>query len=208
MMIFFISLKIKSVLIILMERNKTFKIVMLGESGVGKTTLVNCLRFGIKDDASSCPTIGAAFSSKDIYVNNQLVKIHIWDTAGQERFRSLAKMYYRNTSGCFCVFDVTDRNSFEEINYWFDNYTEHNEHNNIILVANKTDKDVSEWKVSEEEIKDLTKKLGVSYVFTNYIDMESIDEMFQQMTLLLLSNTIIVQNKSCVTLVSTKKKNM
>ena len=85
----------------------TFKIVFLGDTSVGKTCIVNqYVSKSFSEFQES--TIGAAFISTDIYLEDRTVKLDIWDTAGQERYKSLAPMYYRNASAGFVIFDITN----------------------------------------------------------------------------------------------------
>lgn len=88
------------------------KVVLLGEAGVGKTSIV--LRFVADTYHTDLePTIGASFLSKIININEQSIKFSIWDTAGQERYHSLARMYYTETSAAILVYDITSRKSYE-----------------------------------------------------------------------------------------------
>ena len=91
-----------------------YKVVIIGNSGVGKTSLL--LRFA--DDVfnvSPLSTIGVDFKMKTLKVDDKVVKMQIWDTAGQERFRSISQSYFRNAHGCIAVYDVTSRASFEAL---------------------------------------------------------------------------------------------
>lgn len=91
-----------------------FKIVLIGESGVGKTSLM--LRF-CTDLFSATPmaTVGLDFKIKTLKVDGKLVKLQIWDTAGQERYRSISQSYFRNCDGCIAVYDINSRTSFEAL---------------------------------------------------------------------------------------------
>lgn len=92
-----------------------FKIVLLGDSGVGKSNLV--FRFTKNEfNKDSKSTIGVEFATKTVQIeDDKLVKAQIWDTAGQERYRSIASSYYRGAVGALLVYDVTDRNSFNHV---------------------------------------------------------------------------------------------
>ena len=97
-----------------------FKIVLIGESGVGKTCI---LQRYINDiiNPNVMPTIGTTFSTKIIEIKeyNKKIKFELWDTAGQEKYKSLAKIFYRNADVCVFVYDITNKNSFNEIkNFW------------------------------------------------------------------------------------------
>ena len=97
-----------------------FKIVLIGESGVGKTCI---LQRYINDiiNPNVMPTIGTTFSTKIIEIKeyNKKIKFELWDTAGQEKYKSIAKIFYRNADVCVFVYDITNKNSFNEIkNFW------------------------------------------------------------------------------------------
>jgi small GTP-binding protein len=96
------------------------KVVLIGESGVGKTSIIN--RY-ISNTFSNVLTAtpGASFTSKTIFLKdyNQSIKFEIWDTAGQEKYRALAKVFYKTAAVCILVYDITRKTSFEELkNYW------------------------------------------------------------------------------------------
>ena len=96
------------------------KVVLIGESGVGKTSIIN--RY-ISNTFSSvlAATPGASFTTKTIFLKdfNQSIKFEIWDTAGQEKFRTLAKIFYKNAAICILVYDITRKDSYDELkNYW------------------------------------------------------------------------------------------
>lgn len=131
-----------------------YKIVLIGDTNVGKTSLVQRLHThhfsGITDS-----TIGGAFSSKKINIDDKNIILNIWDTAGQERYKSIAKFFYRGAIGCLCVFDLTDKSSFESLKkIWINMFDECNQDHEyyILIVGNKSDLDKSMWQVSENQI--------------------------------------------------------
>lgn len=97
-----------------MDLEYLFKIIIIGDAGVGKSNIL--IRY-TKDmfDASNKPTIGIEFSSKTIDVDSKKVKLQIWDTAGQERYRAVAKQYYKGAAGVMIVYDISKRGSFENV---------------------------------------------------------------------------------------------
>ena len=105
------------------ENNKIriFKVCLVGESGVGKTCIIN--KF-VKNEFNldEVSTAAASYAQKNIQMEGgKVIKFHIWDTAGQEKYRSIAKIFYKETKAAFIVYDITNKNSFEEIkNYWYD----------------------------------------------------------------------------------------
>ena len=114
-------------------------LVLLGEAAVGKTSIVRRMTKGTFDNYSES-TIGAAFNSYARKYGNRIVKFEIWDTAGQERFRTLTASYYRGAHGIIIVYDVTDRETFENVRQWM-HEIERFANDNVckVLVGNKCD---------------------------------------------------------------------
>ena len=113
-----------------MEDPLKFKVVLIGESGVGKKSIL--LRYVSNEfNSQQFSTLGLSYVDKIIQIdNNKKIKLEIWDIAGQEKFRSLAKAYYRNIDVGILVYDVTNKTSFEEIkNYWIKDIKEDNDDN-------------------------------------------------------------------------------
>lgn len=107
-----------------MQKKKNFlKIVILGDSGVGKTTILQQYLNG-KTTGQSKPTIGADFSKKEILIDNTVVTLQIWDTAGQEKFQSLGYAFYRGADCCALVYDITNQQSFDALSRWRDGFNE------------------------------------------------------------------------------------
>ena len=128
------------------------KVVLLGQSAVGKTCIVNHLLTGKFDDSVS-PTLGASYASKTLDVNGQKVSLQIWDTAGQERFRVLAPMYYRGAQAAILVYSIIEEASFQQIDYWSSSLKENAGSSvELFLVGNKCDLE-SERVIKEEHVK-------------------------------------------------------
>ncbi|KAL0277361.1 UNVERIFIED_CONTAM: hypothetical protein PYX00_004679 [Menopon gallinae] len=118
----------------------TLKILIIGESGVGKSSLL--LRFTDDSfDPSQPVTIGVDFKTKLVTVDGNTVKLAIWDTAGQERFRTLTPSYYRGAKGAILVYDVTNRTTFQMLDTWLDELETYSKDSNIIkmIIGNKID---------------------------------------------------------------------
>ncbi len=128
------------------SKKKSFlKIVILGDSGVGKTTLLQQYMTG-KISGTAKPTIGADFSKKETVIDNQNVTLQVWDTAGQEKFQSLGYAFYRGADCCILVYDLTNKKSFENLQKWLDGFIENagpEDPKNFpfLLIANKLDKE-------------------------------------------------------------------
>merc|ERR1719305_17379 len=119
---------------------KGFKLVLLGDAAVGKSSLLmRFLQNKFTDGIET--TVGAAFSTKTIETRNRQVKFEIWDTAGQERFKSLAPMYYRGASSAMVVYDQTNTGTFERAQEWVRQVQQTSTNPNIViaLAANKAD---------------------------------------------------------------------
>jgi Ras-related protein Rab-8A len=138
------------------------KLLMIGDSGVGKT----CLLLRYANDSFSptfITTIGIDFKIKNIEIDGKRIKLQIWDTAGQERFRTITTSYFRGAQGILLVYDVTDRRSFESIRNWVSQIQQHADvHVNKILVGNKCDM-LDEKVVSTEEGQKLAKEFGIDF---------------------------------------------
>jgi len=133
------------------NQNYLFKIVLVGDSGVGKSNLFS--RF-IQNEfcLNSRSTIGVEFLTKSIVINKKVVQAQIWDTAGQERFKAITAAYYRKAVGALLVYDITRRESFENIGRWLKDLRYHADSNNIAitLVGNKSDLNNSRVVTTEE----------------------------------------------------------
>ena len=114
------------------KKDNSFKVVLLGESGVGKTCIID--RFiNDKFELDTLPTKAASFGAKTITIDEnegKSLQFNIWDTAGQEKFRSLSRIFYKDASAAILVYDITNKKSFEEIkNYWVGQLKEHAQEN-------------------------------------------------------------------------------
>lgn len=157
------------------QKNGVYKILVLGDSKVGKSCLI--LRY-TEDQFSEdfLTTIGVDFKVKNINIENQDYKLQIWDTAGQEQFRSITQSFYRNSHGVLVVFDLSDRESFESVPTWINSVLQSCESPiNIILVGNKCDLD---HVVSKEEAKDLASSFNIKYIETSAKNNLNVDEAF------------------------------
>eukprot|EP01010_Urceolus_cornutus_P000837 NODE_1343_length_955_cov_754.207506_g1035_i0.p1 GENE.NODE_1343_length_955_cov_754.207506_g1035_i0~~NODE_1343_length_955_cov_754.207506_g1035_i0.p1 ORF type:complete len:210 (-),score=30.20 NODE_1343_length_955_cov_754.207506_g1035_i0:259-888(-) len=115
------------------------KVIILGDSGVGKTSLMNQY-VNRKFDTRYKATIGADFLTKELEVEGTLVTLQIWDTAGQERFQSLGSAFYRGADACILVFDLTSQESFQHLTSWHDEFIiQAGQNKDFVLIGNKND---------------------------------------------------------------------
>ena len=157
-----------------------FKILIIGESGVGKTCLL--LRYAENSfTANHLLTIGIDFKIKMVNIENKIIKLQIWDTAGQDRFRTITKTYYKGSHGVILVYDVCDDKSFANVKNWI-KQIEQNARSNIckILVGNKCDK--PERVITEEEGIKLGKFYNMNYYETSAKTGQNINEIFDYLT--------------------------
>ena len=160
---------------------KAIKIALLGDSTVGKSTIVSkYLKLDYKDDLLA--TIGSdKYDSKFTLENGENIKLIIWDTAGQERFRSVALQALKAVQGIILVFDLTKRESFININNWLETVKENLHNPNLILFGNKAEIKKEDWKVTSEEAKNFAVKLNMKYVETSAYTRQGLDEGFSSL---------------------------
>lgn len=155
-----------------------FKIVLIGDSAVGKSNLL--ARFA-RDEfyPNSKSTIGVEFQTQKIEINGKEVKAQIWDTAGQERFRAVTSAYYRGAVGALLVYDISRRQTFDSIGRWLNELHTHSDMNVVsILVGNKSDlKDGRE--VSTDEGKSLAESEGLFFMETSALDSSNVTAAFE-----------------------------
>lgn len=164
-----------------------FKCILIGNSSVGKSSiLLKYLqnKFNNMHDI----TIGVEFGTRMIHVKNKILKIHAWDTAGQECFKSITKSYYRNASAIILVFDVTDENSFENLDNWMKDVDQMTTNPVAVLIGNKIDLSLHR-KISHEVATQYAIDRGMHYYEISAKDQKgNIDEIFE-----LIANEILTK---------------
>lgn len=157
------------------------KITIIGDSGVGKTSIVQCLVFGHVSRQLLAQTIGANFLTK----NMGSTRLMIWDTAGQERFRSIVNLYFRGSAGAVCVFDLSSKFSFQNVRKWIQDYRAmlppDDSMNPVILLGNKCDLPSDKWEVSVSQIESLARELQCDYFLTETLQGTNIEKAFQHL---------------------------
>ena len=156
------------------------KVVLIGESGVGKTSIIVQFTSG-KFDQDQVSSLSAQFISKTIEFQNigKAVKFDIWDTAGQEKYRSLAKIFYKDARVICLVYDITDIKSFNEIkSYWYEMVKTHaGEDVLLAVVANKSDL-FDNAEVKNEEGEEFAKEIGAIFQATSAKSDTGITNLF------------------------------
>ncbi|XP_044750859.1 ras-related protein Rab-18-B-like [Coccinella septempunctata] len=158
----------------------TLKILIIGESGVGKSSIL--LRF-IDDnfDPDQTLTIGVDFKTKKLTVDGNTVKLAIWDTAGQERFRTLTPSYYRDAQGAILVFDVSNYSTFSRLETWLNELDTYSTKSNIVkmIVGNKIDKE--KRKVSREEAMNFARRHQTLYIEASAKTRDGVNTAFEEL---------------------------
>ena len=150
-----------------MEEEEPIKVILLGESGVGKTNLINIVT-GFQFNEAEASTGTSSFSDKMLTVNANKYPIKLWDTIGQEKLRHLTKLFYNNSKIVIFVYDITRKDTFKEINNYWIKSVEENLGKKIIrgIVANKIDLFQNE-QVTEEEGEEYAKSIGAQFIMTS-----------------------------------------
>ncbi|XP_068179219.1 ras-related protein Rab-42b isoform X2 [Antennarius striatus] len=162
-----------------------FRFIMLGDSTVGKSSLLKRYTEDLFTQSVN-QTVGVDFYVHFLEVEPGVrVKLQFWDTAGQERFRSVTRSYYRNSVGGLLVFDISNRESFDHINEWYDEIYDRVQPQRLqfMLVGQKCDLDAEgERVVSQEDAEKLAEQLGVPYVEVSAKTGENVKDIFEQLT--------------------------
>ena len=157
----------------------TFKILLIGESGVGKTAILERYCDNVFND-SLLSTVGVDFKSKQMTIENKRIKTQLWDTAGQEKFRNITTSYYRGTHGCLIVYDVMETVTFEKISFWLNELKTEKQQPEIIIVGNKID--IGEKRVTEEMITTfLQQNGGYHHAYCSAKTGENIEQIFSML---------------------------
>ena len=156
------------------------KVVLLGESGVGKTSIIAQFTSG-KFDPDCVTSLSAQFISKTIEFENlqKAIKFDIWDTAGQEKYRALAKIFYKDAKAIILVYDITDQRSFDEVkSYWYEMVKSNGDQDAMIaIVANKNDL-YDTAQVSEQDAKEFARSIGAIFQSTSAKSDSGITTLF------------------------------
>ena len=157
------------------------KTIIVGNSGVGKTSIIS--RYLRKFNPKEKSTIGASFTNKIEIINNRQIIFEIWDTAGQERFRSINTIFYQDAYICLLVYDITSKQSFEDIkSYWYNSVVEQSSKNILFhLVGNKIDL-LEEETVEKKDVEAYGKEIDaeVSYISAKDENNIFVDMLFQK----------------------------
>lgn len=190
--------------------NFVFKVVLIGESGVGKSNLLS--RFTKNEfNHDSRTTIGVEFSTRTVELSGFTIKAQIWDTAGLERYRAITSAYYRGAVGALLVYDITKHLTYESVERWLKELHEHAVPNVVVmLVGNKIDLE-SERSVPTEEAKDFAEKNGLLFLETSALESTNVEAAFNSVLTEIHkavgSKEVVGSSISAVSLKSSKAEN-
>jgi Ras-related protein Rab-11A len=161
------------------EYDYLFKVVLIGDSGVGKSNLLS--RFTRNEFClESKSTIGVEFATRSIQVDGKTIKAQIWDTAGQERYRAITSAYYRGAVGALLVYDITKHVTYENVERWLKELRDHADSNIVImLVGNKSDLKHLRG-VSTDDAQAFAEKEGLSFIETSALESTNVEKAFQR----------------------------
>lgn len=167
------------------------KCVLLGDANAGKTSLV--LRYTKDQFTTKCQTtIGCTFKSKELKMDNKIIKLDIWDTAGQEKYRSLLPLYYRKAKLVLLCFDLSqyDTNLENNISYWLEELNKHSEIDNRVLFFVGTKSDIKCEEVGKQIEKLQNLYTDIIYIETSSKDGTNINSLFEYSTKEVLSKLV------------------
>lgn len=181
-----------------MEQSDIVKIILVGDSGIGKTSLMQVC-CGEMFSNTFISTIGVDFRIKNVNINKTPIKLHIWDTAGQERFRSISKSYFRGAHVILLIFDLGNRRTFYNLEEWMNDIRSNIIFEpKIILVGNKYENIID---VTENEIQIFANKYHLEYFGVSAKNNVNIEELFNKAVLdgynIYISNEISYEVKPC-----------
>ncbi len=155
--------------------NSDFRLIILGDLFVGKTNIFDIFSNKIFPNLYNS-TIGINFKSKNIEFNEKLYKINLWDISGNEIYRDISKSYCRGANGCILVFDLSDKNSFHNLQYWIEFiYYSCILNISVLLIGNKKD---LKRAVSEKEAFEFSQEHNISYLETSCVNNYNINDLF------------------------------
>ena len=157
-----------------------FKVVLVGDSSVGKTNIMSkYLKNEFHEDSKA--TVGVEFGSKQFTVEGHQVKAQIWDTAGQERYKAITSAYYKGAKGAFVVYDITRKQSFDSVDRWINDIKAAADKNlTIIIIGNKCDLE-DQRQVTKEQGEEKSKNMEVAFMETSALSGENLEKAFEKM---------------------------
>ena len=173
------------------EYDLLFKLILIGDSYVGKSNiLLKYLKNQFNENSKT--TIGVEFGTKNIIINNKRIKIQIWDTAGQERYRSITSAYYKGAKGALIVYDITRKNTFDNIDKWITDLKLNGDKNIcIIILGNKSDL-IDKREINKNDGIKKAEMYKTAFLETSALNGDNISKAFDE--LIFINNKNIFQD--------------
>ena len=158
------------------------KIVLLGDSGVGKTCIISRFISGQYDN-NVASTNGASYASKEIELpTGKKLMLDIWDTAGQERYKSLTKFFYKDAQMVILVYDITRKESYDNLkNFWLKEIQEYGDKNIVLGIAGNKSDLYDDEAVSEKEAREFAQSINAIYALTSALNNSGVNKLFEDM---------------------------
>ena len=172
------------------EYDLLFKLILIGDSYVGKSNiLLKYLKNQFNENSKT--TVGVEFGTKNIIINNKRIKIQIWDTAGQERYRSITSAYYKGAKGALIVYDITRKNTFDNIDKWITDLKLNGDKNIcIIILGNKSDL-IDKREINKNDGIKKAEMYKTAFLETSALNDDNISKAFDE-----LIEQIVINNKN------------
>ena len=172
-----------------------FKIILVGDTSVGKTNIINkYIKNEFREDFYA--TIGVEFRHKKFIVENRKIKAQIWDTAGQERYKAITRAYYKGAKGAFIVYDITRKETFDDVDKWRNELISScNQEITVMLIGNKCDLE-DQREISKEQGEEKAKSFGFSFLETSALSGENLEKGFQMLIEEIYQKYKVEQSKS------------
>ena len=159
--------------------DEKIKIMIIGETKIGKTSLISRYCKNEFFGGAYLSTIGIDFQTKNLTFNNKKIRVQIWDTAGQERYRNIAKNYFQSSDGFIIVYDISNIDSFEKLDYWIEQIkTNSQENTKMILFGNKCDI-INDRKVTKEEGEEYAKNNNINFFEVSAKEGTNVNNAFE-----------------------------
>jgi len=172
------------------EYDLLFKLILIGDSCVGKSNiLLKYLKNQFNENSKT--TVGVEFGTKNIIINNKRIKIQIWDTAGQERYRSITSAYYKGAKGALIVYDITRKNTFDNIDKWITDLKLNGDKDIcIIILGNKSDL-IDKREINKNDGIKKAEMYKIAFLETSALNGDNISKAFDE-----LIEQIVINNKN------------
>ena len=162
------------------EYDFLFKLIIVGDSNVGKTNIMSKYLHN-QFNYTSKATIGVEFGTKIVKIDNKKIKAQIWDTAGQERYKSITSAYYKGAKGALIVYDITNKFTFESVDKWVQDLNSYGDKNlTLLLVGNKSDLE-DKRQIMKEDGEEKAKSFNLGFIETSACSGDNIDQVFDIM---------------------------